>query len=163
MQPSRSHSDLCVCVCWERFWKHKHFSVADLGLRNQPGDKVMRLSCHWHLSVPLKFYTIWHIKKNFNNTAFNTLNSKTKRVKWELKWASFTNAQLIFKHMSPKDYVYHNKYYLFIISRAPLNKDSNYINTGTTCAVPSCLQINFPSSGIHLLVRTRLMKLKSLI
>ena len=25
------------------------------------------------------------------------------------------NAQLIFKHMSPKDYVYHNKYYIFII------------------------------------------------
>ena len=35
----------------------------------------------------------------------------------------------------------------------------NYINTGTTCVVPSCLQINFPSSGIHLLVKTRLIKL----
>ena len=35
----------------------------------------------------------------------------------------------------------------------------NYINTGTTCVVPSCLQINLPSSGIHLLVRTRLIKL----
>lgn len=151
---------MCVCVCMLRTLLEAQILYSCWSRVKEPawgqGNETF-------LSLP-PFSTpqiLHHLayKKNFNNTAFNTLSRKTKRVKWELKWASFTNAQLIFKHMSPKDYVYHNKYYIFIISRSPLNKDSNYINTGTTCAVPSCLQMNFPSSRIHLLVRTRLMKL----